>query len=123
MKIRDLPREKLEYLLAICAEAELSCKGILDFDIEDLELYIRAAAEDRDRRIEVRRKWLALTDELDGLIDPIRTEYPDPCASLPAGYPPLAGRRLYKPIPRLRQPFRLPRGRRYVLKSAANRRS
>jgi hypothetical protein len=77
MKIRDLPRQQLEGLLTICAEAELRCTGILDFDIEDLEPYIRAAAEDRDRRIEVRRKWLALTDEVDGLIDPIRTEFPN----------------------------------------------
>jgi hypothetical protein len=71
MKIRDLPRQQFEKLLAICAEAELRRRGILDFDIEELELYIRAAVEDRDARIERRRKWCALLEELDPLIDPI----------------------------------------------------
>jgi hypothetical protein len=77
MKIRDLSPEQLKELLAVCAEAELKCESILDFEIEELPLYIQAAVEDRDARIERRRKFCALMDEFDRLIDPIRAQYPD----------------------------------------------
>ena len=77
MKIRDLSPEQLKELLAVCAEAELKCESILDFEIEELPLYIQAAVEDRDARIERRRKWCALMDQFCRLIDPIRAQYPD----------------------------------------------
>src|SRR5215469_10585653 len=71
VKIGNLPREQLDAILADCERYELSCKGILDFDIEELELYIRAAVEDRDARIERRRKCCGLILELNRLIDPV----------------------------------------------------
>lgn len=77
MKSRNLPCNKLEELLALCAKHDLKCDDIINFDIEQLELYIRAAVEDRDARYERRRKWCALMDELDSLIDPISARYPD----------------------------------------------
>jgi hypothetical protein len=77
MKIRDLPCDTLKELLAVCAEHDLKCDDIVNFDIEQLELYIRAAVEDRDARYERRRKWCALMDESDSLINPIRARCPD----------------------------------------------
>lgn len=76
MKIRDLSPEQLEGIFAVCAEAELNCDDILGIEIEDLSLYIQAAVEDRDARIERTRKFYALLDEFDSLIGPIRAEYP-----------------------------------------------
>jgi hypothetical protein len=76
MKIRHLPRELLEALLAMCANAELRCKDIPDIDIEELEPYIRAAVEDRDAPIDRVRKWCALMYELGGLLDPVDAPYP-----------------------------------------------
>ena len=42
-----------------------------------MELYIRAAVEDRDARIKRRRQCCALILELNRLIDPVEERYPD----------------------------------------------
>jgi hypothetical protein len=77
MKIRDLPPEELEELLDICAEQGLNCDHVLSFEIEKLPVYSPGAVEDREALIDSRTKWWALKNEFNGLIDPMRAQYPD----------------------------------------------